>query len=159
MSFTVIPRALDPDVIVDGARAALLANSTVAGYVAARIYPELAPEGAAAPFVVLALASTVYESNYNDPMVAALLDVSCYTEGASTTAVRALMTACLTALIDTSWQVPGLTKIAATMEDGDGNLPGGSGGTGFREVPPEVINGVIVRGEQFTIRVLAEKTA
>jgi hypothetical protein len=149
MSFTVIPRALDPDVIVDGARAALLANSTVAGYVAARIYPELAPEGAAAPFVVLALASTVYESNYNDPMVAALLDVSCYTEGTSTTAVRALMTACLTALIDTSWQVPGLTKITANAEES---------GTGMRQIT-EVVNGTIIRGRQATIRVRALKAS
>jgi hypothetical protein len=149
MSFTVIPRALDPDVIVDGARAALLANSTVAGYVAARIYPELAPEGAAAPFVVLALASTVYESNYNDPMVAALLDVSCYTEGVSTTAVRALMTACLTALLDTPWTIPGLTKIAASMEDA---------GAGLRNLTT-VESGVVVRGRQATIRVRAEKVS
>jgi hypothetical protein len=159
MSFTVIPRAIDPGAIREGVRTALLANSTVAGYVAARIYPGIAPEGAAAPYVILTRVSMVYASSYNDPIVNALIDVSAYTEGDSTTVVRALITACLTALIDTQWTIPGLRLIAATMEDGDGNLPGGSGGTGFREVPPEVINGVIVRGEQFTIRVLAEKTA
>jgi hypothetical protein len=149
MPITIIPRALDPDVIVDGARAALLANSTVAAAVAARIYPELAPEGSIAPFIVLALASTIYESAYNDPMVNALLDVSCYTEGVSTTAVRALMTACLTALIDTPWAIAGLTKITANMEEA---------GTGFRNLTT-VENGLVIRGRQATLRIRAEKTA
>jgi hypothetical protein len=160
MPITRIARAIDPGAIREGARTALLANSTVSGYVGGvRIYPALAPEGAAAPYVVLGRVSMVYASSYNDPIVNALIDVSAYTEGDSTTVVRALITACLTALIDTPWTIPGLRLVDATMENGDGNLPGGSGGLGFREPPPEVINGVILRGEQFTIRVLAEKVS
>jgi hypothetical protein len=140
-------RALDPDALVAGARVALLANATVAGLVGASVHPEVAPEGAPSPYIVLALASVVYESRYNDPAINALMDVSAYTTGWSTTTIRALIPACLTALIDTPWTATGLLLNAVTMEES---------GAGFRQVSA-VTNGTMVRGRQFTIRVHASK--
>jgi hypothetical protein len=143
-----VPRAIDAWVLLDGARAALLANSTVAGFVGTRIYPGVAQEGTAAPYIVLALASTIYESPYQDPTLNTLLDVSAYTSGGSTTTVRTLITACITALVDTPWTAAGLAIQSANMEEA---------GTGFREVDT-VDSGVMTRGRQLTLRVRAAKT-
>lgn len=146
MSITRVPKALDVDCILDGARAALLASGAVAA-ITTRIYPRQAPEGAASPYIVLALASTVYESTYNTPTINTLLDVSCYVEGWSTATVRALTTACLAALIDAPWTAAGLTIESANMEEA---------GTGIRDVD-DVTSGKMVRGKQATIRVRAMK--
>jgi hypothetical protein len=158
MTITIKPKAIDVDVLVDAARSQLLTNATVVASTAIpnttptqyAVYSEIAPEGitGAAAYVVLALASTVYQSNYNDPTISALLDVSAYTTGNSTTTVRALITACLAALIDSSWVIAGMTTVGATME---------MSGSGFRSLT-EVSNGVIIRGRQFTLRVIALKT-
>jgi hypothetical protein len=74
--------------------------------------------------------------------------VSAYTTGNSTTTVRALITACLAALIDASWAIAGMTTVGATME---------MSGSGFRSLT-EVSNGVTIRGRQITIRIIAAKT-
>jgi acyl-coenzyme A thioesterase PaaI-like protein len=89
----------------------------------------------------------VYESTYQGPTINALLDVSAYTTGNSTTTVRALITACLAALIDSAWSIVGMTTVGATME---------MSGSGFRSLT-QVVAGQIVRGRQFTLRVIAEK--
>jgi hypothetical protein len=150
MPITINPRALDVDTIIDGARTALLANAAVTA-VTSNIFSEIAPEGTTAPYVVLALASVVYESTYNGPKVNALLDVSCYTKPPgpnwSTASVRALMAACVSALIDTAWTIAGMTMMSADMEEA---------GTGFRQTST-VVSGVMTRGRQATVRVRALK--
>jgi hypothetical protein len=62
-----VTRALDPDALIDGARAALLANGTIATALntasnPGRIANEMVAQGTPPPYIVLALASTVYES-------------------------------------------------------------------------------------------------
>jgi hypothetical protein len=146
VSITIKPRAIDPDILIDGARAALLASGAVTAITSA-IYSEIAAEGSTGPYVVLSLPSVVYESTYQGPTINALLDVSAYTEGNSTTTVRALMAACVSALIDSSWVIAGMTMISANMEES---------GSGFRSLT-QVTNGIIVRGRQATIRVRALK--
>lgn len=146
------PRAIDADTLIDGARSALVANATIASLLNIatypnRIAPEAIEEGVTAPYIVLALASVVYESDYNLPGVNALLDVSCYTEGFSTTTVRQLMTACLSSLLDVPWTASGMTLTAVTMEES---------GTGVRPVSV-VTNGIMTRGRQATIRIHATK--
>jgi hypothetical protein len=158
VSITVKPKAIDVDLIIDGARSQLLTNATVATATAIpnttptqyAIYSEIAPEGTtgATAYVVLSLPSVTYQSNYNDPTINALLDVSAYTTGNSTTTVRALITACLAALIDAPWAITGMTTISVNMEES---------GSGFRSLT-SAVNGVIVRGRQFTVRIRALKT-
>jgi hypothetical protein len=58
-----------------------------------------------------------------------------------------LMAACVSALIDSSWVIAGMTMISANMEES---------GSGFRSLT-QVTNGIIVRGRQATIRVRALK--
>jgi hypothetical protein len=41
----------------------------------------------------------------------ALMDVSCYTQGASTTLVRQLIVACVAALVDTAWTAAGFVAV------------------------------------------------
>src|SRR5438270_8068772 len=103
-------RALDVDALIDGARAALLANGTITTALGITLSPpanlgrianEIVAEGITAPYIILALASTVFESPYQEPTINTLMDVSCYTQGGSTTQVRTLMTACIAALVDT----------------------------------------------------------
>jgi hypothetical protein len=144
---TSAPKAIDVDVLVDAARAALLASSAVTA-ITSSIFSEIAVEGSTGPYVVLSLPSVVYESTYQGPTINALLDVSAYTTGNSTTMVRALITACLAALIDSAWAIAGMTTVGATME---------MSGAGMRSLT-EVSNGVLTRGRQFTLRVIALKT-
>jgi hypothetical protein len=144
MPLTSKPRAVDTDVLLDGARAALLANATIAG-ITTQIYPRAAPETAQAPYIILALASVVYASPYQDPTLNCLLDVSCYTSGWSTTTVRAMLKAVLTALVDTAWTASGVNIESANIEES---------GTGVRDVDV-VANGTMTRGKQVTIRVRA----
>jgi hypothetical protein len=146
VTLTSTPRAIDPDLLIDGARAALLASGAVTT-ITSNIYSEIAGEGTTGPYVVLALASVTYASSYNDPTISALLDVSAYTTGNSTTTVRALITACLAALIDSPWSIAGMTTVGATME---------MSGAGMRSLT-EVVDGTIIRGRQATIRVIALK--
>jgi hypothetical protein len=158
VSITVKPKAIDVDILIDAARSQLLTNATVATTTAIpntsptqhAIYSELAPEGTtgAPAYIVLSLASVTYQSNYNDPTINALLYLRAYTTGNSTTTVRALITACLAALIDAPWAITGMTTVGATME---------MSGAGMRSVT-SVTNGVITRGRQFTLRVIALKT-
>jgi hypothetical protein len=147
MTITSVARSIDVDIVIDGCRAALLASGAVTA-ITSNIFSEIAFEGTTGPYVVLSLASVVYESTYQGPTINALLDVSAYTTGNSTTTVRALITACLAALIDSSWVIAGMTTVGATME---------MSGSGFRSLT-EVSNGVIIRGRQFTLRVIALKT-
>lgn len=147
---TSAAHALDIDALVDGCRAALLANSVITtaldtAHFPKRIASELIAEGVTRPAIVLSIASAVYESTYQGPTVSVLMDVSCYTDGESTTTVRALMKACLTALIDTPWTATGLLIQSANMEES---------GAGFRQIT-EVTNGIITRGRQATIRIRA----
>jgi hypothetical protein len=153
MPLTSKPRAIDTDVLLDGARAALLANATIAAATAIPgtsptqygIYPRAAPETATAPYIILALPSVVYASSYQDPTLNTLMDVSCYTSGWSTTTVRAMLKAVLTALVDTAWTASGVNIESANIEEA---------GTGVRDVDV-VANGVMVRGKQVTLRVRA----
>src|SRR5262245_24357732 len=143
-------RSVDVDKVVDGVRAALLANPGVAAAVGTRIGPGVMPPGTAYPYVTLNRATTTYTSPYYEPTINMLVDVAAYdsdpgTDGYATTRVRKLAFDCLTALIDTHWTVPGMTIVSAEME---------SPQTGFRTLD-EVINGVMVRGRQFTVRVQA----
>lgn len=146
-------RAVDVDALIDGARTQLLTNSTIttALNTAAnpkRIANEMIAQGTTPPYIVLALASTVYESPYGEAVINTLLDVSVYTQGESTTTVRALMVACIAALVDTVWTATGFQIWSVTLEEG---------GTGIRNVT-SVNAGVITRGRQVTIRVRARKS-
>src|SRR3954451_8380143 len=109
---TSATRAVDTDSLIDGAPAALLANSTITTALntasnPGRIANEMIAQGTTPPYIVLALASTVYESPYGEAVINALMDVSCYTQGASTTLVRQLIVACVAALVDTAWTATG----------------------------------------------------
>jgi len=153
MPITSVTRSLDADNLIDGARLQLLANSYITTTLATatnpkRIANEIVEEGTLPPYIVLALASTVYESSYSEAAINTLLDVSCYTEGASTAIVRALIAACVTALVDTAWTAAGLTIWSVSLDES---------GTGIRNVTA-VTNGVITRGRQATLRVRAAKT-
>src|SRR5215831_5695290 len=138
MSITSATRAVDVDLLIAGAMAGLAANSTISTALdlanhPKRIANEVVAAGVTAPYIVLALASTIYESPYN--------------EGESTTQVRSLIQACITALIDTAWTAAGFSLWSVTMEEA---------GTGIRSVT-SVTNGVISRGRQITLRVRAMK--
>ena len=146
-------RAVDADALVDGARAALIANTTIATTLAVssnpqRIANEVIEEGVTPPYITLALASVVYESPYDEAVINCLIDVSCYTQGASTTTVRALMKAALTALVDTAWTATNFAIWSVNMEEA---------GTGIRNTT-DTASGVIMRGRQATIRIHAQRT-
>jgi hypothetical protein len=146
-------RAVDIDALIDGARAALLANSTIAAaldtaHQPGRIANEMVAQGTTPPYIVLALASTVYESAYQEPTINALMDVSCYTQGASTTLVRQLVTTCVSALVDTAWTATGFALWSVNMEEG---------GSGMRSITSVDSSGVITRGRQITLRIRAAK--
>jgi len=152
MSITSATRAVDVDLLIAGAMAGLAANSTISTALdlanhPKRIANEVVAAGVTAPYIVLALASTIYESPYNEAVINTLMDVSAYTEGESTTQVRSLIQACITALIDTAWTAAGFSLWSVTMEEA---------GTGIRSVT-SVTNGVISRGRQITLRVRAMK--
>jgi type IV secretory pathway TrbD component len=148
-----VTRALDPDALIDGARAALLANGTIATALntasnPGRIANEMVAQGTTPPYIVLALASTVYESPYGEAVINALMDVSCYTQGASTTLVRQLIVACVAALVDTAWTATGFALWSVSMEES---------GSGIRSVTSVDSSGVITRGRQITVRIRAMK--
>jgi len=152
-ALTSVTRAIDTEALVDGARAQLLTNSFITTTLATatnpkRIANEIVEEGTLPPYIVLSLASGVYESTYSEAALNTLLDVSCYTEGASTMTVRALLTACVTALVDLPWTAAGLTIWSVSLDES---------GTGIRNVTA-VNNGVITRGRQVTLRVRVAKT-
>lgn len=149
LNYPVYTSALDPDVFRDSARASLLASSTVTALAGSRIFPDVAPEGTASPWVTLSLPSTVVQGAYQQPILNSLMDISCYSEGWSTTAVRALLVACLAALMDTPLVVAGYTVMAATNQ---------LDGTGWRTAD-SVVSGVMTRGRAATIRILALKMA
>ncbi|HEY8309617.1 MAG TPA: hypothetical protein VIG47_03640 [Gemmatimonadaceae bacterium] len=115
--------------------------------ITSNVYSEIASEGSTGAYVILSLPSVVYQSSYAIPTISALLDVSAYTTGNSTTTVRALITACLAALIDSPWAIAGMTTVGATME---------MSGAGMRQIT-QVVDGTIIRGRQVTIRVIALK--
>jgi hypothetical protein len=145
-------RAVDPDNLIDGARAALIANSTIAtaldiAHHPTRIASEVIAQGVTPPYIVLDLASVVYDPVY-ETVVNVLMDVSCYTAGDSTTVVRQLIDACITALVDTAWTATGFAVWSVTMSEQ---------GSGIRHVAPQVVNGVTVRGRQFTPRIRAAR--
>lgn len=152
----IVTKDIDIEVIVDGARAALIANNTVRSLVKAaaddpslsRIVAEVAKEGTPTPFVTLALVAPVFNSSYGNAVINTLLDVGAYVDGWNTDVVRALIKACLRALIVDSWTIPGMTLNAATME---------MAGTGFRNTS-DIIAGTMRRGRQFTLRVIATAT-
>src|SRR5262252_8696364 len=148
MSITSATRAVDVDLLIAGAMAGLAANSTIStaldlAHNPKRIANEVVAAGVTTPYIVLALASTIYESPYHEAVINTLMDVSAYTEGESTTQVRTLIQACITALIDTTWTAAGFSLWSVTMEEA---------GTGIRSVT-SVTNGVITRGRQITLRV------
>lgn len=151
MPFTYpsLPDAADPDILKDGARAKLLANSAVAGIVGTRIFPDIAPQGTASPWVILSLPSTVYAGGYQEPILNSLMDISCYAVEYSTTTVRALLKACIGALVDSSWTVADAVLLTANIQ---------LDGTGWRTID-NVTAGVVTRGRQATIRIWALRTA
>lgn len=150
-------RALDVDALIDGARAALLANGAITTALAITLSPpanlgrianEIVAEGITAPYIILALASTVFESPYQEPTINTLMDVSCYTQGGSTTQVRTLMTACIAALVDTAWTATGFAIWSVSLEEG---------GSGIRNVTSVEAGGIVMRGRQCTVRIRAAK--
>jgi hypothetical protein len=152
MPITSATRALDVDALIDGARAALLANSTIATALNTaanpkRIANEVIAPGVTAPYIVLNLPSTVYASPYGEAVVNVLMDVSVYTDGESTTLVRSLLKACITALVDTVWTATGFVIWSVSLEED---------GAGIRSLT-DVLNGVITRGRQVTLRIRAQK--
>lgn len=149
--------ALDVDALIDGARAALLASAAITTALAITISPpanlgrianEIISEGIQPPYIVLALASTVFESPYQEPTISTLMDISCYTQGGSTTQVRALMTACIAALVDTAWTATGFAIWSVSLEEG---------GSGIRNVTSVEPDGQVMRGRQVTLRIRAAK--
>lgn len=151
---TSATRAVDVDALIDGARTQLLTNSTITtaldtAHFPKRIASELIAEGTTPPYIVLALASTIYESPYGEAVINTLLDVSCYTQGESTTTVRALMVACIASLVDSAWTATGFQIWSVNLEES---------GAGIRNVTTTEPGGIIMRGRQVTIRVRAKKT-
>jgi hypothetical protein len=152
MAITAPTRAVDVDTMIAGAMNALEANGTIStaldlAHHPKRIANEVVAAGVTAPYIVLALASTIFESPYSEAVVNTLMDVSAYTVGESTMQVRSLIEACITALIDTAWTAAGFALWSVTMEEA---------GTGIRNTT-SVTNGVITRGRQITLRVRAKK--
>lgn len=153
MPITSATRAVDVDLLVAGAIAALAANSTIStdldlAHNPKRIANEVIAEGVGFPYIVLSLPSVVYASPYGETALNVLMDVSCYTQGDSTTMVRALIKAAITALVDTVWTATGFVLWSVNMEED---------GTGIRSLT-DTVNGVITRGRQVTIRIHAAKT-
>jgi hypothetical protein len=161
--FARVTEEQDWEVIIDDARVALIANPSILALTKnssdppseARIQNEVykgavkdpTPSDPPNAYITLTLVSTVSQSDYNRPRVNTLLDIGIYSNGWSTSTVRTLIHQCIKSLVVDPWPNPTLIYNSVSMR---------GPGTGLRPAST-LVNGVMRRGRQLTLRIIASK--
>lgn len=157
VTLTVLSKELDPEVLIDAVRTLFVSTSEILTQVLtsgddprlARITNGPPKVGTPAPFIVLSLVEPVMNSTYANPMVNTLLDVGVYTDGWDTTPVRSLTLLCLRALLG-PWTAVNMQINSCSIE---------GIGAGWRNADEVLPGGLMRRGRQFTVRIIATKIA